>query len=132
MAVGSGQSAVAIESYRDLRVWHSAVDLSVEAYAATRSFPKEETYGLTSQIRRSATSVAANIAEGYGRNETGSYVQFLRIARGSLKEFETHIHIARRLQLLTDEREQTLFLSAKSIGKMLNSLIRKIGDSSVK
>jgi four helix bundle protein len=69
-----------IESYKDLIVWQPAMDVAVAVYDATRTWPKEELYGLTSQVRRAATSVPANIAEGYGRNNRGSYQQFLRIA----------------------------------------------------
>ena len=71
------------QSYRDLRVWQEAMTLAEISYKATRNFPKEEQYGLTSQIRRSACSIPANIAEGYGRDSTGAYVQFLRVAQGS-------------------------------------------------
>jgi four helix bundle protein len=75
-------------------VWQAAIDLAVDCYEFTKWFPKEEVYGLTSQIRRAATSVAANIAEGHGREVTGSFIQFLRIAQGSLKELETHMLIS--------------------------------------
>ncbi|HTV68925.1 MAG TPA: four helix bundle protein [Rhizobiaceae bacterium] len=89
--------ATPIASYRDLRVWNLAIELTVACYAATRAFPNSEMYGLTSQIRRSSTSISANIAEGYGRDSRGAYVQFLRIAQGSLKELETHLIVATRL-----------------------------------
>ena len=79
------------------------MDLAEACYHATRAFPREETYGLTAQIRRSASSIAANIAEGYGRETTASFVQFLRIAQGSLKELETHLVLAERVQLATTE-----------------------------
>jgi four helix bundle protein len=118
-----------IESYRDLKVWQSAMDLTVSAYRATSSFPKEEVYGLTSQMRRSAVSIAANIAEGYGRDTTGSYVQCLKIARGSLKEFETHVLLSRRLEFLDMKLEPTLLAEAEQIGKMLNALIKSVEQS---
>lgn len=86
-----------IESYRDLVVWQQAMDLVVSIYETTKAWPKEELYGLTPQLRRAATSVPANIAEGYGRESRASYQQFLRIAQGSLKELETHLLIARRV-----------------------------------
>src|SRR4029453_17545399 len=86
-----------IDSYRDLVVWQQAMDLAVAVYSATRTWPKEELYGLTSQVRRAATSVPAKIAEGYGRENVGSYQQFLRIAQGSLKELETHLLISQRI-----------------------------------
>jgi four helix bundle protein len=74
-----------IESYRDLLVWEQAMDLAASVYRLTRGWPKEELYGLTSQALRAATSVPANIAEGYGRENRGSYLQFLKIAQGSLR-----------------------------------------------
>lgn len=77
-----------IESYRDLIVWQQAMDLAVSIYEVTRAWPKDEIYGMTGQVRRAATSVPANIAEGYGRESRASYQQFLRIAQGSLKELE--------------------------------------------
>lgn len=88
-----------ITSYRDLRVWRLAMDLAEQVYDFTRPFPASELYGLTSQARRAAVSIAANIAEGYGRDTTAAYVNFLRISQGSLKELETHLLLAERLQL---------------------------------
>lgn len=75
-----------IQSYRDLRVWQEAVNLAESCYRLTKTFPKEELYGMTTQIRRASVSIAANIAEGYGRKTRGEYIQFLYIAQGSLKE----------------------------------------------
>lgn len=77
-----------IHSYRDLRVWQGAMDLAEACYRTTRQFPREELYGITAQIRRAAASVAANIAEGHGRDGRGEFVQFLRVAQGSLKKLE--------------------------------------------
>ena len=77
-----------IQSYRDLRVWQNAMLLAETTYGITKAFPKAEVFGMTSQMRRSAASVAANIAEGYGCENKGSYMQFLRIAQGSLKELD--------------------------------------------
>ena len=90
----------AINSYKDLLVWKAAVELTVACYSATKPFPASETYGMTSQIRRSSASVAANIAEGHGRENTGAFVQFLRIAQGSLKELETHLILSQRVGLM--------------------------------
>lgn len=113
-----------IESYRDLRVWQVAIDLTVECYGATKTFPASEVYGLTAQIRRAASSIPANIAEGYGRNQVGPYVQFLRVAQGSLKELETHIIIATRIGLLSTSEQEPLLRKAEEIGRMLRALIR--------
>ena len=120
----------AIESYRDLHVWQAAIELTVACYAETKKFPTSETYGLTSQIRRSSTSVAANIAEGYGRDNTGSYVQFLRVAQGSLKELETHFIIAKRIGYLESFQEESLLKRSEQIGKMLHALIRSVQRAS--
>ncbi|TPL87754.1 four helix bundle protein [Mesorhizobium sp. B2-3-14] len=115
-----------INSYKDLIVWQQAMDLAAATYALTKAWPKEELYGLTSQIRRSATSIPANIAEGYGRDNRGSYQQFLRIAQGSLKELETHLQIAERIGLATHDQADRILLATEGIGKMLRQLISKL------
>lgn len=79
-----------VRSYRDLIIWQRGMLLAEDCWRLTRSYPKEELFGMTSQIRRSATSVPANIAEGYGRESRGDYIYFLRVSQGSLKELETH------------------------------------------
>lgn len=117
-----------IQSYRDLLVWQQAMDLAVLSYALTRRFPREELFGLTSQIRRSAASVAANIAEGHGRENSGSFIQFLRIAQGSLKETETHLLLAERIGLLKPVELKPAMQKCDEIGRMLRSLIRAIQD----
>lgn len=116
----------AINSYRDLIVWQKSMKLVTEIYAATKLFPAEELYGLTSQIRRSAISIPSNIAEGYGRNSTGDYKRFLHIAAGSIFELLTQIEIASNLKYLTAELFTTLFNAAKEIELMLLALIKKI------
>jgi four helix bundle protein len=122
--------ALPIKSYRDLLVWPKAIDFVVEAYRATAIFPKSETYGLVSQIRRAATSIPANIAEGYGRGSRKEYVQFLVIAQGSLKEVETHFIVAEKLSYLTSAQTNGLLSQTDEIGRMLGSLIRKLKLSS--
>ena len=104
------------------------MDLAVETYRATAGFPKSELYGLVSQITRSAGSVPANIAEGHGRELTGSFIQFLRIAQGSLKELETHIILAERLEMIDNKKADQLLLKAAEIGRMMRSMIRKLQD----
>jgi four helix bundle protein len=106
-------------SYRDLVVWQQAMDLAVAVYGATKGWPVEETYGLTNQARRAATSVPSNIAEGYGREMCGSYLQFLRVAQGSLKELETHLLLSLRIGITTKE-------AVESVGKLLRLLLRKL------
>ena len=115
-----------INSYRDLVVWQEAMNLAEAAYRVTARFPKEEAYGLTAQLRRSAASVAANIAEGYGRDSKGAYVQHLRIAQRSLKEFETHLLLAERVELVDKVTLAPLLTKSEMIGKMLRSLIRSV------
>jgi four helix bundle protein len=85
-----------VQSYRDLIVWQRAVQMSVAIYRLTAAFPRDELYGLTSQLRRAGVSVASNIAEGYGRGSTGEYKQFLGMARGSNMEVQTQLEIYRR------------------------------------
>ena len=94
---------MAIQSFKDLDVWQLSMKLAEACYVATREFPKDELYGMTSQIRRSAASIPANIAEGYGRDQTGGFIQFLRVAQGSARELETHLLLAERIKLLTSE-----------------------------
>ena len=115
---------MAIQSYRDLRVWQQSIDLVEAAYRSTAGMPANEVYGLVSQIKRAATSIPANIAEGYGRDSTGSYVHFLKIAKGSLRELETHFLVAARLGLLASDKLGPLLERAESIGKMLTALIK--------
>jgi four helix bundle protein len=119
----------AINSYRDLVVWQEAMNLAEAAYRLTARFPKEETYGLTSQVRRSGVSVPANIAEGYGRDSRGAYLQQLRVAQGSLKEFETHLLLAERVGLVDTTALAPSLAKSETVGKMLRSLIRSIENS---
>ena len=117
---------MSIETYRDLRVWRDAMDLAESCYRLTARFPNDERYGLTSQIRRASVYIPANVAEGYGRNSKGAYIQFLRVAQGSLKELETHVLLAERLGLASSEVCSPLLTSCDSLGRMLWSLIRSI------
>lgn len=118
-----------IQSHRDLIVWQRAIDLSVAVYELTRQFPREEIYGLVSQLRRAAVSIASNIAEGYGRTSTGEYLQFLGIARGSNLELQTQLVIARRLSLgSTEPIDQAEALSAE-VAKMLVSLMGHVVEA---
>lgn len=118
-----------IRSYRDLRVWKEAMDLAVAACLLAAQFPKQEMYGFTSQVRRAAASVPANIAEGYGRENKGSYVQFLRIAQGSIKELETHLLLAVRIKLIGDEPTRPIMSQCDTVGRMLHGLIRSLDKS---
>ena len=106
------------------------MDLAEMCYRASRNFPKEELYGAVTQIRRSAASVPANIAEGNGREGRGEYVQFLRIAQGSLKELETHILLSQRVGLIVQQDANPVLDKAEIVGKMLRALIRSIQNRS--
>jgi four helix bundle protein len=100
--------------------------LAADCYRLTRSFPKEETFGITSQIRRSAASIPANIAEGHGRENTQSFIQYLRIAQGSLKELETHWLLAERVGLAEKTTTAEVIHRCESLGKMVRLLIRSL------
>jgi four helix bundle protein len=115
-----------VESYRDLKVWQRAMEMTLAIYRATAGFPKEELFGLTSQIRRASVSVASNIAEGYGRGSKGEYRQFLAMARGSNLELQTQLYLATELgygnpALLTEADSLS-----NEVSKMLNSLLAKL------
>ena len=118
-----------IRSHRDLIVWQKAMDLVVTVYRATETFPKAETYGLTSQIRRAVTSVPANISEGQGRRLTKEFVYFLANARGSLWELDTHLESATRLEFLNPETDHELQSQLDEVGRMLNGLMRSVSNS---
>jgi four helix bundle protein len=115
-----------IRSHRDLIVWQKAMDLVTTVYRLTESFPKTELYGLTSQIRRSAVSIPANIAEGQGRRLPGEFLQFLANARGSLLELDTHLEIAVRLGMLSEELHLAVMEQITEVRKILNGLMRSI------
>jgi len=115
-----------VRSYRDLLVWQKGMDLAAEVYRLSRLWPKEELYGLTSQVRRAAASIPANIAEGYGRQSAASYAQFLKIARGSLRELETHLLLADRVGLAPRGNGGEALVRADELGRMLASLIKAV------
>ncbi len=118
-----------INSYQDLKVWQAGMAIAVLCYDLTRDFPKAETYGLSSQIRRAAVSVPANIAEGYGRDSTGNFVQCLRVAQGSLKELETHWLLSSRVGLVDSDAIEPLLKQCDELGRMLRAYIRSIQRS---
>jgi four helix bundle protein len=116
--------AVEVVSYRDLRVWQDAMALAEASFLLIRSFPNEELFGMSAQIRRAAASIPANIAEGNGREQTRTYIQFLRIAQGSLKELE--ILLSERLQLAGSARVREMLSDCDALGRMLRALIRSL------
>ena len=111
-----------IKGYRDLRVWLGGVDLVTEIYRETQSFPPQEIYGLTNQLRRAAVSVPSNIAEGHAREHTREFLNFISIAQGSLAEMQTQIEIAKRLKYLSEEKTDRLLDQTVSLSKQLYSL----------
>ena len=111
-----------IRSYRDLSVWQKSCDLAEETYMLTRQFPKEELYGLVSQMRRAAVSVPSNIAEGAEREGPAEYLRFLSIASGSLAELQTQVELARRFNYIAAQQAEELVLGIDEIGKMLYGL----------
>ena len=115
-----------IKSYRDLRVWQDAMTLAEVCYRLTGGFPREEVFGLSAQIRRAAVSIAANIAEGHGRENTQSFIQYLRIAQGSLKELETHLMLAERVNIAANSNTDVILVQCENLGKMVRSLIRAL------
>ena len=126
--MGEGQGKKSIQVYRDLLVWQKSMAMVTEIYKLSSALPKDEQYGLTSQIRRSAVSIPANIAEGYGRNSTQDYIRFLRMANGSLFELETLLEICRNLSFIDDQTYSALFEQMQEVERMLRSLITKLGD----
>ena len=117
-----------MKTYRDLIVWQKSMTLVTEIYRLSKSFPRDETYGLTSQIRRSAVSIPSNMAEGYGRNSTSEYIRFLYITTGSLYELQTHLEIALNLQYLNKTNFDKLYESSREIERMLSSLTKKLNE----
>ena len=115
-----------IQSYKDLLIWQKGVALVKSVYLLCEQLPKEEVFGLQSQMKRAAISIPSNIAEGYGRNYTQNYVQFLRIARGSLFELETQLIISKELKLVGNKLYQKVQALITEENKMLNAFIKSI------
>ena len=116
------------QSYRDLIAWQKAIELVAAIYRVTRTFPKEEVYGLTSQLRRAAVSVPSNIAEGQGRKSKAEFRHFLHNAAGSLMEVETQVTIAGVLGYLSQDKETALLGQTNELGRILNGLILSMAD----
>lgn len=117
---------MAVRSYRDLIVWQKAMDLVTSIYNLTKRFPKDETYGLTNQMRRAAVSIPSNIAEGQGRDSTKEFLHHLSIAYGSLMEVETQILIAENLNYLNKDETKVILNNAAEIGRLINGLSRSL------
>ena len=117
---------MAVKNYRELIVWTKAMDLVEMIYQVTRQFPKEELYGLTSQIRRAAVSIPSNIAEGQARQSTAEFKNFLSFAQGSRAEVETQLMIAQRLGYLSQQTAEPILSLAEEIKRMLHALMAKL------
>jgi len=115
-----------MKDFKDLKVWAKSHQLTVEIYRSTQKFPKEELFGLVSQMRRAAASIGANIAEGVGRRTDGDFTRFLNIARGSATEPEYHILLAHDLGLLPKDRFDDLSKRSDEVQRMLTSLIQQV------
>jgi four helix bundle protein len=125
----SGTPRDSIRSYRDLSAWQRARQLALHVYRATQTFPNDERFGMTSQVRRSAVSVPSNIAEGYGRGRAADYARFLRIARGSLFELETQLMLSLDLGYLSPDSHEELQSLINECARPLSGLIRSIERS---
>jgi four helix bundle protein len=115
-------------SYKDLIVWQKAITMVTDIYRATQNFPRPETYGLTSQIRRSAVSVASNIAEGQGRLSRREFRHFLGMARGSLLEMETQVVIAENLRYLPKAEAEQLARASGEVSRLLHGLMQSLQE----
>lgn len=115
-----------IKNFKQLRVWHKAIEIVKEVYEISRAFPKEELYGLTSQMRRSAISIPSNIAEGFKRFHNKEYKQFLYVAQGSAAELETQLILSKELGFVKLEGFQLVNEKIDHLAKMLSALIRKL------
>ena len=115
-----------MKTFRELIVWQKSMDFVTKIYKQTYTWPKEEVYGLTSQVRRSAVSIPSNIAEGYGRESLKEFPRFLNIAISSLFELQTQIEISKNLRYLGEKKYDILYESSREIERMLSSLIRSL------
>ena len=118
-----------METHQKLEVWQKAMKLVPDIYVLTRSFPDEEKFGLTNQIRRCAVSIPSNIAEGHARKSEGDFIRFLRIAYGSSAELETQLTLARELEFISQQDFDTLMDSLTGVRMMLNKLMSSIAKS---
>ena len=122
------QERVVAQSFRDLVVWQKSIQMATSVYSLTQGFPREELYGMASQMRRCAVSVGSNIAEGQGRLSTGEFRQFLGVARGSNFELQTQIEIARQLCLVDPKRLEEVDSLSHEVGKMLYAILEKLAE----
>ena len=115
-----------VKTYKDLIAWQKSIALVTDIYKVTRTFPSDEKFGLTSQLNRAAVSVPSNIAEGWGRETHGNYLQFLRNSRGSLMEIQTQLIIALNLDYINSEQHEIISEKCDEVGRILQGLIKSI------
>lgn len=118
-----------MRTFRDLLIWQKAMTLVTKTYTISSNFPKEEQFGLTSQIRRCSISIPSNIAEGYGRNTNKDYHRFLTISIGSLFEFQTQIEIAYNLKYISEIEFNTIFENSRELERMISSFMNKVKET---
>ncbi|WP_339756398.1 four helix bundle protein [uncultured Winogradskyella sp.] len=115
--------------FEELKIWQKAMDITENCYRVSENFPKEEKYGLTSQLRRSAVSIPSNISEGAGRNTNGEFKQFLGIANGSSFELLTQLYLSKRLNLITEEKVRPIINEILEVTRMNYSLQKSLTKS---
>ncbi|MEA5597187.1 four helix bundle protein [Rivularia sp. UHCC 0363] len=115
-----------INNFKDLIIWQKGMDIAEKCYFLTKLFPRDELYGMVQQIRRSAVSIPANIAEGYGRRYTNEYIRFINIAQGSINELETHLILSQRVGLTTKKNIELIISWIHEESRMINALIKKL------
>ena len=120
------QNGYAVKDFRELQVWQKAHELTLVVYQLTATFPREELYGLTTQLRRSSSSIAANLAEGCGRNGDAEFAGFCSIAMGSASELEYHLLLARDLKLIQPKKYEELASRATELKRMLTVLLHNL------
>ena len=125
--VTSGKGFILFENFDKLLVWQRAHSLVLKIYEVTNSFPKEEIWGLTSQIRRAAVSVPSNIVEGKARGSRKDFKRFLLVARGSLEEVKYQSLLAKELKYMNDEQYEEITVMIEDVGRLLGGMIRKVG-----
>ncbi len=115
-----------ISSFKDLKTWQQAQEFAVEIYKITGSFPDEEKFGITNQLRRAAVSISSNIAEGFSRQGAREKLQFYHVAKGSLTEVESQLDLACRVGYISEKELNSLYELAQNVGRLLTGLLRSI------
>ena len=117
-----------IKDFKDLIIWQKGMDIAQKCYYITKSFPKEELYGMVQQVRRASPSISANIAEGYGRRSAGDYSRFLNISQGSINELQTHLMLGKRVGLCQEEDITSIISLLQEETRMISSLLKKLNS----